>query len=169
MHSTVTLKELRGIIEGRTGLDIRSKCRKHEYNISRAVFAVIARRHMKYFYSFEAIAKEMDRHHATPIHLVNSTFPQIMTDEKAHDLYLYSLHKMELLGAIKEGEGDVYSSLKIRHDHLTQKYAQLLKKMDQLENDGFLKEVSKLTPEQYANFKERAGIMLKFVKQQKQI
>ena len=87
----MNLRELADLVTKQTGYNIRVKSRKQEYTLARAIYFKLARDFR--LGTITAIAKEIDKHHATVLHSNKNVFPQMdLYFPKFYDHYLFILH-----------------------------------------------------------------------------
>lgn len=159
----MSLEELKTIVENYSNMDISSKSRKRDVVVARVVFCDIAFNCLKKSYPKAWIAKTINRQHDNVIHYLNKTV-------HAYDDYPpYTNLKKQSLIAIKRRYGDIVKddlieSKKVKY--LKDRIQKLESKIDLMTSDSFINEISTLNKRQYETFKQRAEVMLKFVKQQ---
>lgn len=68
----MTNKEIKNIVSEYLDLDISSKCRQTDYVYARAIYFKMCYRHSTEILTFKNVANEVNRHHATTIHGINT-------------------------------------------------------------------------------------------------
>lgn len=68
----MTNKQIKNIVSEYMDLDISSKCRQTDYVYGRAIYFKMCYRHSTEILTFKNVADEVNRHHATTIHGINT-------------------------------------------------------------------------------------------------
>lgn len=168
------------IVNQHSGVDIMKRNRKDLYADPRTIYCKICEEYLPGSYVWQEIGDTIGRDRVSVWHLATKAFPkrkgykpfdvlyarveQSVKDLKKRESDLKNRLDAVLQVEIKEGIDRKYAQLLSEQELETEKLRQELRHTIQRQQDPFIAELLELNGIQYAEFKKRAGIMLKAVK-----
>jgi hypothetical protein len=144
-------------------LDITSKTKTEDLVIGRAIYYTIARNLVDKC-TLKELGQSVNKNHATVIHSLK------MLDDLLRDKRVLSLYQKCVYNCCNQLGVETFLREQNRnylHDEitrLTEKCNTMESMINRITKKALIKEISELTPEQYAVFEERSKLILKSIK-----